>query len=102
IGLSEVTKDLIEEIEKLGPFGMGNREPVFLNDSFRIARSSLISQKHLKLFIGEKSERLEAIGFNMPEYYQDSSKIRAILFTPTIHQWNNEVSVQLKLKGVDF
>lgn len=102
IGLNEVTKDLIEEIEKLSPFGMGNREPVFLNDSFKVARSSLISRKHLKLFIEEKSDRLEAIGFNMPEYYQDSSKIQAILFTPTIHQWNHESTIQLRLKALSF
>jgi len=102
INLFEITKTVVDDMEKLAPFGMGNPEPTFVADSFRVARSHLLGQKHLKLLLEEKGGRLEAIGFNMPEYYQDSSKIRAIVFTPTINQWKNEISVQLKLKGVEL
>lgn len=99
ISLSDVTRDFVDEIEKLAPFGMGNPEPTFVADSFRIARSFLLAGKHLKLLLEEKGGRLEAIGFNMSDYYQDSSKISALVFTPTIHEWNREVSIQLKLKS---
>ena len=55
---------LISEIEKAGPFGTGNSEPVFVLPNHRVASSVVVGNGHLKVrFQAEDRSQLDAIAF---------------------------------------
>lgn len=58
--------ETIEQIQKLEPFGEGNKMPVFLYKNLKIdSIRSLSEGKHLKLTLKDEGYILQAIGFNM-------------------------------------
>lgn len=69
IAVSGVTVKLIQELEKVGPFGAGNPEPRFVIEKARIGYADRIGQdqSHIKLALegegGGGSKRLDAIAF---------------------------------------
>ncbi len=60
--VEQLSFSLLNQIERLAPFGMGNPVPVFASRGAPLAAGPfLIKKKHLKLYVGTNSHRLEAI-----------------------------------------
>ena len=57
ISINAITFDLIEEIEKAGPFGLESPAPLFVLKNCKIKWCKLLSTKHLKFQIYDKSFR---------------------------------------------
>ncbi|HTK95747.1 MAG TPA: single-stranded-DNA-specific exonuclease RecJ [Terriglobales bacterium] len=50
VAFGEITPELLDAVQRLEPFGMGNREPVFAVKEARIAAPpKILKEKHLKL-----------------------------------------------------
>ncbi len=50
--LADITPALLTWIERLGPFGIGNREPLFLSHGLRLASAvKAVKEKHLRLHV---------------------------------------------------
>jgi single-stranded-DNA-specific exonuclease len=104
IPLSLVNFELMEELERLEPFGMGNPTPTFLSLGLLIHDMQLVGQdgKHVRFFFrDEKSNRgISAIGFGL------SGKTKEIaigdrvdiVYTALGDEWNGNKRIQLKLK----
>ena len=102
IAMDEVDQGLLTEIDQLAPFGMGNPEPIFISDGFKVSHFSVVGKSHLKLRLeGQRCIR-EAIGFQMAQFFSDAAKIKAVLYTPSVNEWQGRRSIQLKLKQVSF
>ncbi|MBU0677441.1 MAG: single-stranded-DNA-specific exonuclease RecJ [Verrucomicrobia bacterium] len=66
IDLADADPALVQSVKQLGPFGEGNREPVWASENIRIVRQSrIVGKKHLKLTLGQGGAQKEAIGFGM-------------------------------------
>lgn len=66
---SDMTNQLVEDLELLEPFGMGNAEPNFLFRNARIVRKSAFKEgRHLKLSLCQRHKYIEAVGFSMGGY----------------------------------
>ena len=63
---ADIGCELVDEVERLAPFGEGNREPIFLVRRLSIIDSRVIGQSHLKL-MAEPWCDWEIIGFNLAE-----------------------------------
>ena len=62
----------------------------------------MVGKSHLKLRLeGQRCIR-EAIGFQMAQFFSDAAKIKAVLYTPSVNEWQGRRSIQLKLKQVSF
>ena len=60
--VEQLSFSLLDKLEQLSPFGMGNPVPVFASQSAPLAAGPfLIKEKHLKLYVGTNGHRLEAI-----------------------------------------
>ncbi|NVN98685.1 MAG: single-stranded-DNA-specific exonuclease RecJ [Geobacteraceae bacterium] len=99
ISVAGIDESLLEEINQLRPFGMGNPEPVFLVRGLEIADSRVLKDAHLKLRLKKDGKVLDAIGFNMAKV-NISGNMVDILFTVDRNEWNGRVTMQLKLKDI--
>jgi single-stranded-DNA-specific exonuclease len=96
--------ELAEQIQKLEPFGIENREPIFLMKNMVIQEIKIVGngEKHLKFFLRSKDgspKIFEAIGFN---FNADFSHLKIndgidIVFSIEIDSWNGNKKIQLRL-----
>jgi len=64
----QVTPELIEELEKLKPYGMGNPEPVFHLPAVTPQAVRIVGETHLRFQIPCGKGRMNVIGFNLGDY----------------------------------
>jgi single-stranded-DNA-specific exonuclease len=77
IPLGSVTPELLKNLERLEPFGHGNREPVFSSQGVSLLLPpKIIKEKHIKLRVNQRrpdtktSFNYEAMGWRMAERLQ--------------------------------
>ncbi len=91
-------------IERLGPFGEGNPEPLFYARGF-CPSTRVLKERHLRFDILDGGRTLEGIGFGLADRGTDLPTGGAWLqlaFTPTVNRWRGQERVQLKVREVDF
>jgi len=100
----EISLELYEELQSLGPFGVGNREPRFLlrNAQIREARTVGNGAKHLKLKVAAGELDFDAIGFDLGDHI---SKVYAtgrvdLICKLSRDDWNQRSRVQLQIIDV--
>jgi len=95
---------LIGEIEKAGPYGSGNPEPVFVLPNHRIASSAVVGNGHLKLrLMAEDRSQLDAIAFRAAESElgqflsgQKGTPVH-VAGTLSINHWNGRQTPQMRI-----
>lgn len=96
--------ELARWIERLGPFGEGNKEPLFLGRAF-IRPGRVLQERHLRLHVLGNGRVIDCIGFGLaplaPEIPAGGAEMK-LAFTPTLNRWRGQEQVQLKLKEIDF
>lgn len=102
LDFSLMSFSLCEKISLLSPFGMGNREPLFLSENVTVEEVKLIGsdKRHLKLKLHQgKGKILDAVGFGMAENMPlVRGDILDIVYTFDKNVWNGRESLQLKLR----
>ncbi|MGE5041894.1 MAG: single-stranded-DNA-specific exonuclease RecJ [Candidatus Levyibacteriota bacterium] len=94
--------ELCDEIEKLKPFGMGNPQPVFFVSNVTVSsfKKVGVDGKHLQLFLEKDGKMLKGIFFrHNGDAIQQGSRVD-VVFTPDKHEWNGNISVELKIKDI--
>jgi single-stranded-DNA-specific exonuclease len=71
IELSNITPDLIRTVERMEPFGVGNREPIFISRKLHVLLPpKVLKEKHAKLRVEQangKAMRFDAMAWRMAE-----------------------------------
>lgn len=96
--LSEISPELINELEQLAPFGEGNREPLFMAEDIRVLSSSVVGKSHRRYLLEVKGStrfsKVMAIRFNhAPE--DAETRIEKLLYSLRWNRWNGSKSPQL-------
>lgn len=100
---SYLTLQAIEELQQLEPFGEDNSAPLLTLYNLRLQGLPNLMGKeknHLKLFVTDGGQTLEAVGWGMSDYFiaLKSKNIRLdMAFKPEINEWNNTRRIQLKI-----
>ena len=95
--------DLVEELEKIKPFGEGNREPIFLIKNLIVKEKRVVGNgnKHIKLFLAANGlpKIFEAICFNGYEKFIDIIEGNNVDILCNIQkdEWNGNKKIQLTL-----
>jgi single-stranded-DNA-specific exonuclease len=100
----DIGLDLVEDLEKMEPFGQGNALPVFLMNNLIVQDLKWVGngEKHLKLFVRPKNgspKIFEAIGFNLGEKFK-GLKVEdeiSLLFNLEQDEWNGNKKIQMKI-----
>lgn len=102
--LADLNLGLLQELEKLGPFGQGNPEPRLGARGLEVVSASTVADKHLKMRLRHPGGgSLDSIAFNRADLLGDPVRVGerlAIVFTPRINEWNGRTSVQLDIRDL--
>ena len=90
-----VTHDLVETIEHLKPFGMGNPKPQFVFNHLIIEDYKTIGklQNHLKMVVNDGNRVYDALAFNRSEFMKHIRKNEEIHLLMTLEK-NNFMGVE--------
>ncbi len=105
IELTQITPKFFRILKQFGPFGPGNMHPTFMTEQVidtGYAKCVGADEKHLKCSIQKDHITFGAIGFNLGDKYtlvQDRQRCR-VAYAIEENVWNDQVSIQLKLKGI--
>lgn len=101
ISAGAINFDFFKDINKLGPFGTENSNPVFLLENVNIIKPKIIKDKFVNFFIKSSSGKLiPAISFNFLEsplnkiLLSDKNKMSLIVQIKE-NIWNNKKNLQL-------
>ncbi|MCQ2286410.1 MAG: single-stranded-DNA-specific exonuclease RecJ [Bacteroidales bacterium] len=106
LDLSEITNDFVKNLKRFAPFGPGNLAPIFLSKNVvEEGMGKIVGEKHIKmrvLYRNRASLPIDAIAFNLKEYFQDisSKKDFDILYHVEENTWNNNTTIQLNVKDI--
>ncbi len=100
LDFSHIDLRLIDEIECLGPFGPGNREPLFATRGLQVEGIRVVGENHLKIYLRGSGRVLDGIGFEMAQLYPFKDNIVDALFIPQKRRWNGETKIEIKLKEI--
>jgi single-stranded-DNA-specific exonuclease len=99
IQLADITENLIDEIEKLSPFGTGNPEPVFASRNVKVVSSKMVGKNHRKMALVQDAnpdaKPVFAIRFNAEGPMQTQTSFARIAFRLRWNRWNNNRALQL-------
>ncbi len=108
IEFADITPELVSYLKKFNPFGPGNQKPVFCSRNvFDFGTSKLVGKnlEHIKLELEDNSTShvINAIAFNMSQYFEHIHSHKAIDICYTIEQTkrsNNPDSIQLMIRDI--
>lgn len=95
----DASLEMVELLDALGPFGMGNPRPVFAMRGLRVLQTSLVKDLHVRLRLAAGGTVLEAMGFGMADRVPAADRVD-IAFTMDCNQWNGRRSLRLTLKDL--
>lgn len=103
VTLEEMTEKLVDQMNDFAPFGMGNREPVFLLKATPTQiRQIGQEQNHLKLQFKAKSHLIDAIGFrfgHLAPLLSEQTDV-SLVGTLQINEWNGNKTVQMLVEDI--
>jgi single-stranded-DNA-specific exonuclease len=69
IGITDITPELVRQIDMLRPFGTGNPEPVFLMENIWVTSSIILGGCHRKMTLTDqgREHQVEALHFNLSD-----------------------------------
>ena len=108
IDLSDINESNFKILSRMSPFGLSNYRPIFrTNNCCGTGNLRLIGKEktHIKFEISDsKDNKIQALGFNMSEYYQQINNKQHfdILYSISRNTFNNSSSLELTIKAISF
>jgi len=98
LDFEEITDSLVDELERLTPFGEGNPEPLFMTSDIRVLTHRIVGKRHRKMTLIQTKKTpattVEAIQFNVnpserPECFEK------IAYHLRWNRWNGKKTPQI-------
>lgn len=104
VSITDLTLDLVKEMDRLAPFGQGNPEPRFGSKGLDVLQARIVGGNHLRLKLRQSGGAvMDAIGFNLGRLLgrkvREGGRIAAV-FTPRLNTWNGRTVVELEIRDV--
>jgi len=96
--LEELTRERVEEMAVLAPFGIGNPEPAFVSSGVRAQQIQVVGENHLRFTARQDGYSQPCIAFGMASRQGELQGELDLLFTPAINNWRGRKTVQLRIR----
>lgn len=98
LSMNDINFELLNEMERLEPFGMANAKPVFLSRKLDLKYKRIVGETHLKLSLGDNNRIFDAIAFGMAGEFDHLKGAINLLYGLEINDFNNKQSIQMVVK----
>jgi single-stranded-DNA-specific exonuclease len=99
--MPDINHELLEQFDRLAPFGSRNPEPVLCVRNVSVASPTVVGNNHLKMRVSGDGVSRNSIWFSKGQFLSElSAAALDIVFTPQINYWNGSADIQLKMKDV--
>ena len=101
--LQMLTRQTVEQIENLAPFGHGNCRPLFCASDVRLAgepKRMGATGKHLSMMFDQYGVKMRAVAFGGGDWEEDLTRIdgpMSIAFRPVINHFRGRATVEIHL-----
>ncbi|MBA4495742.1 single-stranded-DNA-specific exonuclease RecJ [Paenactinomyces guangxiensis] len=104
--LDQIQPQLIDQLQALAPYGMGNPTPLFVVREANITRVQLIGQQkqHLKLYLEAGGHHMDAVGFRLADLAQEMAPYAKVqlLGELQMNEWNGKRTPQLLIRDLSI
>src|SRR5262249_25542859 len=103
VSLNALTAGLIQELDRLEPYGSANRRPLFLAGGLEILgipRRIGTGERHMSFRVRQGETTMRAIAFGMGDRLDELMSAGGqccLVFTPRINEWQGYRSVELEV-----
>lgn len=104
IGFSEIDWELVEKLDKMEPYGLGNPKPVFYTKNVQCVEKKKLGKngEHLRMTLSDGENTWPAIAFGLGEREDFSMADNVIEMVYTMEKDTFRGGKNLQLKVVDF
>jgi single-stranded-DNA-specific exonuclease len=107
VPLRQFTRDVVHQLDMLGPFGEGNPKPVFATKGVRLAaapRRCGSTNDHLQFAITDNTATIRCVGFRMGglEKKLVDNEYFNIAYEPTLNHYNGNTTVEFIAVDIQF
>lgn len=98
--LSQITEELIAQLEALEPFGNGNPQPILQSENVLVTglRRMGADAQHVKLEVQDGSRKLQMLAFNAPpHFFVEPGEYVNVWYQPDINEWMGRRTVEGRL-----
>jgi len=101
VNLDEMTIELVSNIQRLAPYGEGNRQPLFCAKDLRLVGAPRIigrDDRHIAFYVRQGNTSLRVIAFDMADMYDAIRRhpYCDLAFRAKVHERNGTRSVELE------
>jgi single-stranded-DNA-specific exonuclease len=105
LALAEISPRLVDEIERLMPFGPGNPEPLFAAGEVRVANARIVGGNHRQMMLFQpgagSNDRFRAIHFNVDPRQPPPERFDRLAFRLRWNHWNGRRDPQIIVDTVE-
>lgn len=101
--LQMLTRQIVEQIENLAPFGNGNNRPLFCASDVRLAgdlKRMGTTGKHLSMMFDQYGVKMRAVAFGGGDWEEDLARVDgplSIAFRPVLNHFRGRTTVEIHL-----
>jgi single-stranded-DNA-specific exonuclease len=105
VQLGQLTLRVVEEIDALEPYGIGNPRPVLIASGVKVLGEPRIvgeRKNHVQLRLMQGETTIKGIAWNLADKLKTlgAGAVISLAFCPSINEWNGRREVQLEIKDV--
>lgn len=105
LGLRAVSTELVELLDRVGPYGAGNPEPRFVLPNVSVAKADIVGEKHIRCYLTDQTGgRLTGIAFRCVGtrlgealLARDGAELH-LAGTLRVDRWRGEARVQFSIE----
>jgi single-stranded-DNA-specific exonuclease len=107
LNLADITFELIDEINRLSPFGAVNPMPVLTSRNVELRSINFIGKEanHVRFKVLQENTLRDVIAFNMRSAIENKVKngdLVDIVYEASVNEWHGNENIQLKLTDISI
>lgn len=100
VGLEDLSENVLNELEILSPYGIGNPEPVFLSRNLRVSNVSIRNRGLVTMDAVQGNMKFEVLAFNRSELKDKTLDVIDLLYSPKMSTYGGRSVMKLMARDI--
>lgn len=100
VELPSLSESVLDELEILSPFGIGNPEPIFLTKNLRVSDISIRNRGLVTMDVVQDNVKFEVLSFNSGELKNETFDRIDLLYSPKISVYGGRSVIKLMARDM--